>query len=346
MLIIQNSISQELNNWLKDQNYSSIFILVDENTKKDCLSLIQLNKPFNLIEIESGEANKNLQTCQFIWNYLLENFANRNSLLINLGGGVITDMGAFCASTFKRGIDFINIPTSLLAMVDASIGGKTGVDFNGQKNMIGLFSEAKEVFIDALFLETLEDRQLLSGFAEVLKHGLIQDEKYFNYCIESFQNKTIDWKLVIEKSIEIKSSVVSQDPTEKGLRKVLNYGHTSGHAFESYSLLHHKNPLLHGEAVILGILFSLKISEFYDLLSTQTIATIIEKLLNNYNFNTLESFDLEEVKSFCLNDKKKLSNKLNFIVLSSIGVAKYDFIVSEIAFEKAYDFILEMISKK
>ncbi len=343
MLIIQNKISLELNNWLKDKNYHSIFILVDENTKKHCLPLLELKNEYSLIEIESGEQNKNLQTCQQIWESLLSQYAYRNSLLINLGGGVITDMGSFCASTYKRGIDFVNIPTSLLAMVDASVGGKTGVDFQGQKNMIGLFSEAKEVLIDADFLKTLDQRELLSGFAEVLKHGLIQDKKYFEACIIAYNNETINWQDIIKKSINIKSNVVAKDPTEKGLRKILNFGHTAGHAFESYSLLNHQKPLFHGEAVILGILFSLKLSMISNLLPETIGNAICQQFLAIYSFDFLGSFDEIQIKELILNDKKNNSTAMQFIVLKDIGNAVYDFEITKKDFNTAYYFVLKSI---
>ncbi|MGB0885157.1 MAG: 3-dehydroquinate synthase [Chitinophagales bacterium] len=323
MLIVENDIIVEINNWLKNQKYSKVFILIDENTNTYCLPILGIKKDSILIEIESGEVNKNLSTCQYIWNKLLQNNADRNALLINLGGGVICDMGGFCASTYKRGIDFINIPTTLLAQVDASIGSKTGIDFANKKNMIGLFSQSKATFIDSIFLNTLPQRELLSGFAEVLKHGLIADKEYFRKAIDSYLKDSIHWNKIIDKSIQIKANIVAQDPLENGLRKILNFGHTIGHALESYSLLKHKKPLLHGEAVILGIIGELFLSKKRNLISQETLSEVVSMLKTIYTFDKIEKFDFEELINFMLNDKKNDNEKIQCILLKEIGLATY-----------------------
>lgn len=343
MLIIQNKISKEFNLWLKEQDYSSIFILVDENTFEHCYKLLDLKIPHKIIKIASGEKNKNLSTCQYIWESLLNNNADRNSLFINLGGGVICDMGAFCASTYKRGIDFINISTTLLSQVDASIGSKTGIDFQGQKNMLGLFSEAKQVFIDDVFLNTLSKRELLSGFGEVLKHGIIQNKYYFNDCIKEFQNNTINWINVIEKSISIKKSIVEKDPKEQGLRKILNFGHTIGHALESYSLENHKKSLLHGESVVLGMIAELKLSVIKGLLDENIVEKYIIDLLSIYKFEDVESFKDKDVLQFIKNDKKNNSGKIKCVLLKDIGQAVYDIELSENEIIQALDFLKNRI---
>ena len=225
-----NSLSK-----LDISGYSKVAILVDENTKRDCLpKLPQFENPI-IIEIKSGEENKNINTCNFIWEQLTAQHFDRNSLLINLGGGVIGDMGGFAASTYKRGIDFIQIPTTLLAMVDASVGGKLGVDFNGLKNQIGLFNNPESVLIFPEFLETLPENQLKSGFAEVVKHALISDKNLWEELTSTTFDK-LNWEAIILTSIQIKNNIILSDPFEKGNRKKLNFGHTFGHAVESYYL--------------------------------------------------------------------------------------------------------------
>ena len=235
---------QELNSLIQNEDYSSIFILVDENSLEYCypkfIPLLETDKRIEIIEIESGEINKNLNTCSGVWNALTELNADRNSLLITLGGGVITDLGGFVAATYKRGIDFVNIPTTLLSMVDASVGGKTGVDLGVLKNQIGLFVNPQIVIIDEDFLATLNDRESRSGVAEIIKYGLTYDTNLIDY-LKTFEKSTIN--KIIHRSIEIKNEIVLKDPKEKGIRKVLNFGHTLGHAIESYFL---DNNKMHG----------------------------------------------------------------------------------------------------
>mgnify|MGYP001433639258 CR=1 FL=1 len=242
-------------------DYSTLAILVDENTKEHCLPLLlaQLPSLSNslIIEIQSGEENKNLSTCSLIWEELSKHNFDRNSLLINLGGGVIGDMGGFAASTYKRGIDFIQIPTTLLAMADASVGGKLGIDFSGLKNQVGLFKNPKSVLIYPEFLETLVENQLNSGFAEIVKHALIADVNLWNHLKEtSFSD--VDWKDIIAKSIQLKNKIILDDPFEKNARKQLNFGHTFGHALESINK--YRSNLTHGEAISIGIILATKIS--------------------------------------------------------------------------------------
>lgn len=334
-----------LNEWLALHNYSQCFILVDEHTKNYCLPLLKLNQNLIVIEIASGEEFKNITTCQFVWSKLLENQADRNSLLINLGGGVICDMGAFSAACYKRGIAFMQIPTTLLAMVDAAYGGKTGVDFLDQKNMIGLFANAQEVFIEPIFLKTLPQNELLSGFAEVLKHGLIQNSVYFYESIAQFKQKKIDWLSVIHNSIAIKQAIVDIDPNEKGIRKILNFGHTIGHAFESYALLHFKNKLLHGEAVVLGMIAALYLSDKKGFLSLTIGQCIIDELLNVYSFHFTEQIHIEDMLSLIMNDKKNQNNQVKMVLLKDIGEAIFDVNVNENELVDAINFTLECTKK-
>ena len=245
----------ELNKLVASKSYSSIFILVDENTHEHCYSKfipkLETTCPIEIIEIESGEIHKNLDTCTGVWNVLTELNADRRSLVITLGGGVITDLGGFVASTYKRGIDFVNIPTTLLSMVDASVGGKTGVDLGVLKNQIGLFANPEMVLVDTDYLPTVTPREIRSGIAEIIKYGLTYDVSLYQTIKE---NPNLNIADLIHRSIEIKNEVVLKDPKEQNLRKILNFGHTIGHAIESYFLeSEFKENLTHGEAIAIGM---------------------------------------------------------------------------------------------
>jgi 3-dehydroquinate synthase len=239
-IFVSKNITKEINRFLKEKAniYSKLFILVDENTLKYCypqlVDCIPAFKHAEIIELESGEASKNIEVCSQIWATLSDFKADRQSIIINLGGGVIGDMGGFIASVFKRGIRFINIPTTLLSQVDASIGGKVGVDLNNFKNEIGLFCNPLAVFIDPTFLNTLDKRQLLSGFAEIIKHALIADADYLQKVKQTDSNDIENFQDLIETSIHIKNKIVQEDPFEKNNRKALNFGHTIGHAIETF----------------------------------------------------------------------------------------------------------------
>ncbi|MBT5353517.1 MAG: 3-dehydroquinate synthase [Flavobacteriales bacterium] len=312
----ENSISK-----LDVSQYSKIGILVDENTKEFCLPLLSEIKKSVIIEIKSGEENKNIDSCNLIWEALTKNCFDRNSLLINLGGGVIGDMGGFCASTYKRGIEFIQIPTSLLAMVDASVGGKLGVDFNGLKNQVGLFSNPKSVIINPKFLETLPEDELRSGFAEVVKHALIVDKNLWNHLKNNpFQD--LDWEEIIESSVQIKNKIVMSDPKEKGERKKLNFGHTFGHAIESY-YLQKGTPILHGEAIFVGIILESELSS----LSVSEKNDIKNYILSNFSLPYTPS--KSNLLNFLRNDKKNFEEKINFSLLEGIGNCTINNLFSE-----------------
>ena len=300
-------------------SYSSVFILCDENTKKHCLPLIEIKA--NTIEIQSGEVNKNLRSCEYIWDELTSKFADRKSLLINLGGGVICDMGGFAASCYKRGIDFVNIPTTLLAMVDASVGGKTGIDFNGFKNQIGVFNEAKEVLICTEFLKTLDERQIKSGLAEVVKHYLIADKAVFM----AFTQKgaaTLDIAL-IQKAVEIKSEIVALDPFEKNIRKKLNFGHTIGHALESHSLTS-SEALLHGEAVAYGMAIEAYIAAFASLIDEEKAGFISHTLETVFDLKPLTDDTIVGIMHFVHQDKKNEKGIIKMALIDDIGSCKID----------------------
>jgi len=291
--------------------YSEVAILVDENTRRNCLNKLPKTDNSKVIEIKSGEKNKNISTCNFIWQELTNHNFDKDSLLINLGGGVIGDMGGFCAATYKRGIDFIQIPTTLLAMTDASIGGKLGVDFLALKNQIGLFANPKSVLIYPDFLESLPLDQLKSGFAEVLKHALISDKNLWNEILNTSFEK-LNWNEIILLSVEIKNKIVLSDPKEKGERRKLNFGHTFGHAIESF-YLKKSTPILHGQAIALGMLIESKMSNLSESEKVEITAFILSNFTLPYNPAKNQLID------FMRNDKKNSDEKINFTLLDGIG---------------------------
>ncbi|WP_372792927.1 3-dehydroquinate synthase [Lutibacter sp.] len=319
----------KLNKYISDYKPSTIFILVDENTGNDCLPLlleqIETEQTIEIIEIESGEENKNLDTCSGVWNALTELGADRKSLLLNLGGGVITDLGGFVASTYKRGISFINIPTTLLSMVDASVGGKTGVDLGVLKNQIGLFSDPEMVIIDSHYLETVSKRELRSGLAEIIKYGITYDAKIWDE-INNFQDLSIpNLSSLIHRSIEIKNEVVTQDPKEAGIRKVLNFGHTLGHAIESYFLeSEDKENLTHGEAIAIGMITESYISEILLGFPSEGLKNIKKSIINIFGKVLIESSDYEAIIELLIHDKKNVAGQVNFVLLTNFENYKLD----------------------
>jgi len=311
--------------------YSNIFILTDENTHKHCFpyltyTLSGLEKA-NIIEIPSGEENKTIEMTAQIWSTLTELGADRKSLMINLGGGVIGDMGGFVASTYMRGIDFIQMPTTLLSQVDSSVGGKLGIDFEGYKNHIGLFSTPKAVFIDSTFLETLDQRNLKSGLAEMLKHGLIADSKHWLKLamMKSLSKKSVE--KYIATSIKIKNDIVKRDFKESGLRKVLNFGHTIGHAIESI-FLEKENPFLHGEAVAIGMAVETCLSRNIGLMADE-VEEILTVLKKNFSFIEITPEIESEILELIKLDKKNTNGNLSFTLLSAIGKVEFDCEISE-----------------
>ena len=297
-------------------NASQVFILTDENVAPFWLPETEYWLGCeNAVEIvlRPGEQYKNLQSVQRIWKTLMKHHADRNALLVNLGGGVITDLGGFAASTYKRGIRFINIPTTLLAMVDAAIGGKTGIDFGGGKNQIGTFAEAEVIITDPVFLETLPEREICSGMAEMLKYGFIADAKLLEINLENYQQ-------CISRCGEIKREIVAKDPTEKGLRKILNFGHTLGHAIESHCLTT-DYPLLHGEAVALGMAAALWLSVKQCGLAENVLQDYEKQLpmLLSEAEVSLSEADIEPILSYLAFDKKNKDDKPQFVLLEAVG---------------------------
>ena len=341
MISILDQNFTALNQYLEKQKPSQIFILVDENTHNHCLPVLLANLeteiPFEIIEIEAGEENKNINTATQLWEILSEFEADRKSLMINLGGGVITDMGGFVASTYKRGIKFLNIPTTLLSMCDASIGGKTGIDHQFLKNIVGTFAEAEHILVYPDFLETLDFVELRSGFAEMLKHGLIACENHWNDLISLNELNAENIAPHIENSMMIKENVVTKDFKEQNIRKTLNFGHTIGHAVESLFLKTNK-IIPHGEAVALGMIMETQLSLLENLISEEIAEKIIYHIRRFYPYVSIENFSNEDILGLMLNDKKNDHGKINFSILEAIGKCNYDYKVSKENIEKSLNF--------
>ena len=321
-----------------EKKYSKIFLLVDENTENFCLNIFKdkTNLDPNLIKIKSGEENKNIHTCIKIWNSLINLNADRKSLLINLGGGVITDIGGFSANTFNRGIDFVNIPTTLLSIVDASVGSKTGINQNGIKNKIGTFYDPKLVIIDTEYLKTLEQRQINSGYCEIFKHSLISKQNSkFEYLVGCDE---IDFSSeIIINSINIKNNFVFEDKYEKKLRKGLNFGHTIGHAIETHFMSSDKK-LLHGEAIAIGIIIESYLSKEicgFDIEKVDKIKNHLLTIFTNIKFN---SSSINNIIKMMEHDKKNIEKEVNFVLLSDIGKLIFDVNVPNSDILKAFEY--------
>lgn len=318
----------QLNQFLSELKPSKILILCDENTHEYCLPILLPNLetdiPFEIIEIEAGEELKTIDTAIQLWEIFSEFEADRKTLLINLGGGVITDLGGFVASTYKRGIKFINIPTTLLGMCDASIGGKTGIDHQYLKNIVGTFALPEEIFVYPDFLKTLPFEELRSGFAEMLKHGLITDKKHWNDLIEIDELRAESVSPHIQQSMKIKQEVVEKDFKEQNIRKTLNFGHTIGHAVESL-FLSNGRIIPHGECVALGMICETHLSFLENLISEETSQQIINNIRKFYPYLNIEAFSNEEIIALMQNDKKNSEGKIYFALLKDIGNSVFDY---------------------
>jgi len=319
--IFIGEVWNEWHKFLKQNTYSKILILTDENTYDHCLPLLERNTPkkdFLPITITSGEQHKGLQTCEKIWQAMLDANIDRKALMVNLGGGVIGDMGGFCASTYKRGIDFVQFPTTLLSQVDASIGGKLGIDFNNIKNSIGVFRNPKAVFVLPEFFDTLPQREIRSGFAEIIKHALIADDSEWNKLQKIKKLGSVQWRDFLYDSLLIKKRVVEIDPFEQGIRKSLNFGHTIGHAVESYFLTTEK-PLLHGEAIAIGMICEIYLSQQLLELSQETINEITSFLLQIYGHHHIPTQEIPNLIEVMRKDKKNENNQINFSLIQPVG---------------------------
>ena len=336
-IIISDEPVETIQSFLSDSNYNKILVLVDNKTLKHCYPLIGNGiPPHETVTIPSGEPFKSLETCTTIWSHMTSGRLDRKSLLINLGGGVIGDMGGFCAATYKRGIDFINLPTTLLSQVDASVGGKLGIDFQGFKNHIGLFQNPRQVVIHPGFLETLPQNELRSGYAEVIKHCLIADAAYWDQLIQVDWEQQ-PWPAIIKHSIEVKTTITKEDPQEKGLRKILNFGHTIGHAVESY-FLESRHPILHGEAVALGMITESYLSSKRSGLSKEQQNLIVDYISNIYNKVELDEESIERISELITQDKKNKDNQIKASLLEQMGKAVYDITITTAEVKEALHF--------
>ena len=340
-VIISENLAETLSKAVADCPHDSLLVLVDETTRQHCwpvVSGLDCMQQARLITIGATDTHKTLDTLSFVWSEMQRHGATRHSLMVNLGGGMVTDLGGFAASTFKRGIQYINIPTTLLSMVDASVGGKTGINFGGLKNEIGVFNNARCVILDTRFLHTLDKENLLSGYAEMLKHGLISDDVMWAELL-SCELGALTSKMVAD-SVAVKQRIVTEDPTEQGIRKALNLGHTAGHAFESFSLSQ-QAPLLHGYAVAYGLVVELYLScvktGFPQDKMRQTVAFIKE----HYGKTAITCDDYPTLLELMHHDKKNRGGDINFTLLGDIGDIRINQTASEEDIKEALDFYRE-----
>lgn len=317
-IVISDNGLEYLANLINSRDFTKIFVLADENTAVHCVPLL-LGFNYELITIPAGEQHKTLATCEKIFDALIERHANRKSVLINVGGGMIGDIGGFCAALFQRGIYFVNVPTTLLSMVDASVGGKLGVDYRGLKNYIGLFKEPLGVFIHPPFLQTLPERELKAGFAEMLKHALIYDMDHWLELQDFNPRRFKSW---ITTSVNIKNEIVELDLKENNIRKLLNFGHTIGHAVESY-FLDKENPLLHGEAVAIGLLCECYLSQKNGF-SEEEVHQVKACIGKHFKLPKLPQGSFNELLDYMRSDKKNTQNGINFTLLEEIGEGTID----------------------
>lgn len=311
--------------YLRRPAFSQIFVLADANTARLCLPALAAALPAGcqVIEIPAGEQYKNLDTCNLVWDALTRQQADRHALLVNVGGGVVTDLGGFCAAVYKRGLAFVQVPTTLLAQVDAGVGGKTGVDYQGFKNHLGVFQEPLAVFIAPQLLGTLDPRQLKAGYAEVLKHWLIADAGAFDHQRRlGWVND--DWTSIIEESVALKQRIVASDPLETGPRKLLNFGHTVGHALESYLLTQPGREVLHGEAVAAGLVCESWLSVQRGLLEPEALDRIETFVLSVFDKIPFVPLETDAIAEFARQDKKNAAGVINCTLLHGVGHGVYD----------------------
>lgn len=323
---VHPDVSLLLKTFFEKQTYSQVVVLTDRNTRIHCYPMVKVHLPqHEMIEIEAGETFKNIDTCQLIWQRMTDLRLDRHALMVVLGGGVLGDMGGFCAATYKRGIDFLLLPTTLLAQVDASVGGKLAIDFNGIKNHIGVFQLPAATLICPAFLKTLPFREVRSGFAEIIKHCIIGDRAMWD-VIRKTDVAGQDWEVVIRHSVAFKSQVVTEDPKEKGRRKILNFGHTIGHALETY-FLETEDRLYHGEAIAAGMIAESYLARKRGLLSADEEAEIASYLVGIYG--KIKVPNDPEIIEIMRQDKKNKDNKILMALPQGIGNAIWDVDVSE-----------------
>lgn len=347
-VIITENIKSDLAIALSESDHDRLFVLVDECTKEKCWNKIKVFyslKNAHVITIKPSDSNKTLESISHVWKELGNNGGTRHSCLVNLGGGMVTDLGGFAASTFKRGINFINIPTTLLSMVDASVGGKTGINFNGLKNEIGTFCNANFVLLCTDFLTTLDSANLLSGYAEMLKHGLISNIDMlagllnFDVCHIQDKEQRLQLSRMISDSVEVKKNIVEKDPKENGIRKALNLGHTFGHAFESWSLK--RTPVLHGYAVAWGLICELYLSHVITGFPIDTMRQTVDYIRNHYGIPPVTCDDYHELIDLMRHDKKNRGESINFTLLAEVGDIRLDQHATLDIIKEAIDFLRE-----
>ena len=344
-VIVSGNLERDLVNAIAECEHDKIFILTDQTTHDMCLPKLQnflCLKGAQSIVIKAGDTNKTLDSLAEVWTALSQGGATRHSLMINLGGGMVTDLGGFAASTFKRGIDFINIPTTLLAMVDASVGGKTGINFGGLKNEIGVFSDSKFVIINTQFLDTLDHDNICSGYAEMLKHGLISDNKHWAELVgfNLAQPDLAQLQRMVAESIKVKERIVTEDPHEHGIRKALNLGHTVGHALESFAMKHGR-PVLHGYAVAYGMVCELYLSARKTDFPTDKMHQTVRFILDHYGRLPYTCDDYPELLELMRHDKKNTSGIINFTLLGGIGDIRINQTATKEEIEESLDFLRE-----
>lgn len=344
-VVISGNLERDLVNAISECEHDRIFVLTDETTQQLCWPKIKNFKALKNstpIIIKATDTHKNLDTLSQVWQALSNGGATRHSLMINLGGGMVTDLGGFAASTFKRGIDFINIPTTLLAMVDASVGGKTGINFGGLKNEIGVFSDSRFVIINTQFLDTLDHDNICSGYAEMLKHGLISDERTWAELV-TFDLDTPDLsqlQRMVAESIKVKERIVEADPHEHGIRKALNLGHTMGHAFESFAM-RRGTPILHGYAVAYGLISELYMSARKTAFPTDRMHQTVRFIRENYGTFNITCDDYPTLIELMHHDKKNTAGIINFTLLGNVGDIRINQTANEEEIKEALDFLRE-----
>lgn len=326
-ILISAHSGRDLQGFLTQKQYSKLAVLMDENTMNACYPLIKEFLPTHTtILVKSGEESKTIETCSVIWEHMTNAFLDRHSALIVLGGGVLGDMGGFCAATYKRGIDFILVPTTLLAQADASIGGKLGIDFKSFKNHIGVFQEPALTLLHSGFLKTLPESELRSGFAEVIKHALISDKTLW----DEIRTKDLahqSWESLLKKSAEFKYSVIQKDPQEKDLRKILNAGHTIGHALESFFLVN-GSKILHGEAIAAGLITEAYLGMKHQLLDEALLNQMATYILSIFGKLRVDEDHIPRIATLCLQDKKNKGNSVLCVLPNGIGSARWDVEIS------------------
>lgn len=344
-IIISKNISEAITTEVSLCEHDKIFIIADDTTAEKCLPSIKDISALTdaeLITIRPTDSHKSLDALASVWKALSDKHATRHSCVINLGGGMVTDLGGFAASTFKRGVNFINIPTTLLAMVDASVGGKTGINFNGLKNEIGVFNNSNAVIIDTDFLKTLDKENLCSGYAEMLKHGLISDRAMWSKLL-AFDILTPNLKELqnmVASSIQVKERIVEEDPYEAGIRKALNLGHTAGHAFESFALRHNR-PILHGYAVAFGLVCELYLSCVKTDFPIDVMRKTVSYIKETYGNFTFTCNDYDELIELMKHDKKNTAGTINFTLLGGIGDIKLNQTATKQEMYETFDFFRE-----